>query len=590
MRRFFASEHSKKSDFPKIETKRPANATYPEIDVGSANSFMYVSNFEKRDYQYDISIEAINNNLLVVIPTGLGKTFIASMIIFNFYRWFPTGKMIFSAPTKPLCEQQFRSVQHQLQIPSNEVVLLTGQIEPSKRIEHWKHARVIFATPQTIQNDLESKLFNAYQIVLLIIDEAHRARGDHAYCKIVSDIAAVTKFFRVVGLSATPGSSFDDIQQIIYSLMISKIELRTDQDCSEYIHTKKITTEIVPDAEGVSELAARLNSLVKPMLAELLKLNLVSHSDPSRTTTGSLGILRKAGIPQPLIPIFRYAYKLLSLKESLQNYSIPIFVHELSEFIESGEGLNEEKKTNLTNLKNTSLMLDQKDPKMEKLIEIVSNFLNSETTSKVLIFCHYRTMVHQIRKQLNKASSVIKCAEFIGQSSKSESKGLNQHDQLQVMENFRKGIYNTLIATAVGEEGLDIGEVDMVICYDTQKSPTRTIQRMGRTGRQRDGNVIFLLNQSQQGFSVENSAVQDNLAKLVKRRMNDFRFYKSPTMNSHKFQVVYKEIQAQTQKKEIKQKELKRATLLSKEISEMSIRFGEEFQYQPKSLISNLFF
>ena len=43
----------------------------------------------------------------------------------------------------------------------------------------------------------------------------------------------------------------------------------------------------------------------------------------------------------------------------------------------------------------------------------------------------------------------------------------------QVMRAFREGGYNTLVSTCVGEEGLDIGEVDLIVCFDAHKSPIR---------------------------------------------------------------------------------------------------------------------
>lgn len=55
------------------------------------------------------------------------------------------------------------------------------------------------------------------------------------------------------------------------------------------------------------------------------------------------------------------------------------------------------------------------------------------------------------------------------------------------IQEFKTGGFNTLVSTCIGEEGLDIGEVDLIICFDAQSSPTRMIQRMGRTGRKRDG-------------------------------------------------------------------------------------------------------
>lgn len=41
---------------------------------------------------------------------------------------------------------------------------------------------------------------------------------------------------------------------------------------------------------------------------------------------------------------------------------------------------------------------------------------------------------------------------------------------------------------------MDVGEVDLIICFDiSQSSPIRLVQRMGRTGRQRDGHIIALV-------------------------------------------------------------------------------------------------
>lgn len=64
---------------------------------------------------------------------------------------------------------------------------------------------------------------------------------------------------------------------------------------------------------------------------------------------------------------------------------------------------------------------------------------------------------------------------------------------LQVVCRFRRGGFNTLVSTCVGEEGLDIGEVDLIVCFDAQKNPTRLVQRMGRTGRKRRGRIVVIL-------------------------------------------------------------------------------------------------
>jgi len=101
-----------------------------------------------------------------------------------------------------------------------------------------------------------------------------------------------------------------------------------------------------------------------------------------------------------------------------------------------------------------------------------------------MIFSQFRDSVEEIVLNLEELRPLVKPAAFVGQAS-NRTKGLNQRKQLEMIEEFKKGYINTLVCTSIGEEGLDIGEVDLIICFDTQQSPTRTLQRVGRTGRKR---------------------------------------------------------------------------------------------------------
>ena len=59
----------------------------------------------------------------------------------------------------------------------------------------------------------------------------------------------------------------------------------------------------------------------------------------------------------------------------------------------------------------------------------------------------------------------------------------------QIIDDFKTGSFNCLLSTSVGEEGLDIGSVGLIVMYDAVSSITRLVQRMGRTGRKSDGKV-----------------------------------------------------------------------------------------------------
>ncbi|HSV42507.1 MAG TPA: helicase-related protein, partial [Methanomassiliicoccales archaeon] len=56
---------------------------------------------------------------------------------------------------------------------------------------------------------------------------------------------------------------------------------------------------------------------------------------------------------------------------------------------------------------------------------------------------------------------------------------------------FREGEFNVLVATSVGEEGLDVASTDLVVFYEPVPSEIRSIQRKGRTGRKSSGKVII---------------------------------------------------------------------------------------------------
>ena len=76
---------------------------------------------------------------------------------------------------------------------------------------------------------------------------------------------------------------------------------------------------------------------------------------------------------------------------------------------------------------------------------------------------------------------------------KSGQTGLKQQEQVETVQRFRDGITRALVATRVGEEGLDISEVNLVIFYDNVPSSIRFVQRKGRTGRKAQGRLVVLI-------------------------------------------------------------------------------------------------
>ena len=181
-------QNSKQSNY-QAAVSAPANEnerehTYPDFDRQSGRMWIYPTNYEKRDYQYKTVSVALFENTLVILPTGLGKTFIAAVVMYNYCRWYPTGKIIFTAPTKPLVAQQMDACAKVMGIRRSEMCEMTGGVNPEERKRLWLEKRVFFLTPQTLSNDLIKSTCPWSKIRCLIIDEAHRALGQHAYCQV----------------------------------------------------------------------------------------------------------------------------------------------------------------------------------------------------------------------------------------------------------------------------------------------------------------------------------------------------------------------------------------------------------------------
>jgi len=91
--------------------------------------------YPERSYQLQMSQTAIMANTLVSLPTGLGKTLIAAVVMYNYYRWFPTGKVVFCAPTRPLVTQQIQACYKIMGIPELHTAEISGRGEASQSLE-----------------------------------------------------------------------------------------------------------------------------------------------------------------------------------------------------------------------------------------------------------------------------------------------------------------------------------------------------------------------------------------------------------------------------------------------------------------------
>jgi len=109
---------------------------------------------------------------------------------------------------------------------------------------------------------------------------------------------------------------------------------------------------------------------------------------------------------------------------------------------------------------------------------------------KALVFTHYRDTARKVVEILTENG--IRASRFVGQAKRELDLGMDQNEQSSVLESFRDGEFDVLVATSIAEEGLDIPQVDLVVFYEPIPSEIRYIQRRGRTGRKSSGSVVIL--------------------------------------------------------------------------------------------------
>ncbi|TGZ70613.1 hypothetical protein CRM22_003107 [Opisthorchis felineus] len=579
------------------------------FDTEAGRTWIYPLNVNIRDYQFHITEQCLYKNTLVCLPTGLGKTLVAAVVMYNFLRWYPHGKSVFMAPTRPLVAQQLTACGRLIGLSSDTTVELTGSTPQTKRQRLWTNLRAFFLTPQVLMNDLQAGVCPSADLRLLIFDEAHKATGNHAYCQVIRLLTAPPhnhRLFRVVALSATPASDIQGVQTILANLLISHLELRTDTsvDVKRYTQHRQLETIVVPLGPELNRFRSqliecariplerlRLRGALRQGMGDLRPERIAKYtvikareewsSGPNAVQLSSID----AGAVQcdfgsvicllhamelldqhGLRPLYQYLGGVLNGQRA--SASVRAEMMRLSGVEQLWSDLVARFKPALgaDNPSSTQAPFVGGHPKLEKLKELlVQHFRSHAPTAqgetRVIVFSQFRDSVEEIMHMLKQLRPLVRPASFIGQgsgvnrspvlagsgpdaklstspsmpSNRLTSGGISQRDQLRVMDAFRKGVYNTLVSTCVGEEGLDVGQVDLIICFDAFKSPVRLMQRLGRTGRQRLGRIVMLLTE---GREERNHAVSMARTSTIHRALLEGGAYKRLAFYPHNPRMI----------------------------------------------------
>ncbi|MDD1667171.1 MAG: DEAD/DEAH box helicase [Methanomicrobiales archaeon] len=469
---------------------------------------------EERRYQLAIALHALEGNTMVVLPTGLGKTAIALIAaasrIHN-----KGGRVLVMAPTKPLVEQHLRFFGRLLLVPGRKegdpspFVMFTGETPPEERKAAWAGSRLCFATPQAVKNDLLAGRYTLADVTLLVVDECHRAVGNYAYVFIAKRYMETAADPLILAMTASPGGDREKVEEVCGNLSIARVESRveSDEDVRPYVHEREIHYVPVDLPKELGEALGTLNGLIAGRINQLERLHF-QVPKPGKLSIRALTELN-AQIQRRIQGGDRSAYQAASVHAEIMKLRHAVSLaetqgsealrHYLEKLSQEGTAPGGSKASQRLGadpafrrlVAESSLWTGELHQKLELVGKLVQAQLAAHPDSRIIVFATYRDTVQNLVNHL--ATLGIHAERFVGQATKDAERGLTQKMQIEALQRFRQGEFRVLIATSVGEEGLDVPSTDMVIFYEAVPSEIRSIQRKGRTGRSGAGKIVVLV-------------------------------------------------------------------------------------------------
>lgn len=476
---------------------------------------------EARLYQQVLAADVLKKgNTMIVAPTALGKTIVATLVAADRLEKVKNSKILVLAPSKPLAIQHESTFKEFLTVPCSSI---TGAVKTDERVKRWEESQIICATPQTVESDLLKGRYSLKDVSLVVFDECHHGVGSYSYVYLASRYVKESKFNLILGLTASPGSDKEKIKEVCDNLYIQSIVVKTeeDNDVRPYFNPVAIDWVRVKMSSELEKIKTHVDKALKIRLKGLKNMGVIRT-----VSVNKLDILKARGRVQSAI-----ARSVNPKKECFQAISIlsaVINIQHSQELIETQGVVTFNKYVARLRKKKTkaakSLIQDPnfgkaiylareaekhglEHPKLKKVTDIIKKELgqNGQTklqsdryvkdadqkSSKIMVFTQYRDSLEMIHQKLEKEG--IKSAKFFGQASRDGEKGLTQKEQKEIIKAFKIGEYDVLLSTSVAEEGIDIPAVDLVILYEPVPSEVRMIQRRGRTGRKHSGRVKVLI-------------------------------------------------------------------------------------------------
>lgn len=473
---------------------------------------------ELRPYQWEVIMPALEGrNIIIWLPTGAGKTRAAAYVAKRHLETVDGAKVVVLVNRVHLvtqhCEEFSRMLDRRWAITT-----LSGDMGPRAGFGHLARSHdLLICTAELLQKALTSEEeeehveLNVFS--LLVVDECHHTHKDTVYNIILSQYLK-HKFQRrkplpqVLGLTASPGTgrastldgAIDHILQLCANLDTwrimspqnsrSQLQEHSRQPCKQY----DLCHQRAQDPFG-----AKLKKLMDKIHRHL-EMPELRRDFGTQTYEQQVVELSQAAAEAGLQERRVYALH-------LRRYNDALLIHDTVRAVDALATLRDfytrerATKTQILQAERWLLALfdDHKNelarlaadgpenPKLEVLKEILQKQFKGPQSPRGIIFTRTRQSAHSLLLWLQQQPSLqtvdIRAQLLIGAGNSSQSTPMTQmtqRDQQEVIQKFRTGALNLLVATSVAEEGLDIPQCNVVVRYGLLTNEISMVQARGR--------------------------------------------------------------------------------------------------------------
>ncbi|XP_041980153.1 endoribonuclease Dicer [Aricia agestis] len=523
-----------------------------------------------RAYQVQLEEIAYSKNTLIHLPTGSGKTLIATQLIKRFKEpnpkpWGQGGKRcFFLVNTVPLVRQQKKVIE--LRCPVNGVGCYSGE----DGVDFWdkrkwdselsKH-EVIVMTTQILSDMLTHNYIKIENINLIIFDECHHAVEDHPMRAVMKHFehCPPDKHPRVLGLTATllnANIKYSKVEDTLKTLEKTfQATIATVNEMGEVLtystNPKEYIQYYLPpalsnDAHSAIGLLTELQKLImsvqlpptlkimdiklKPGQKDISRDSMKTVKSVKNLMASAITAIQTMGAYGGNLSILAYMILLERLKRKAQTKEEELlYSFTLTRCIEARTVLVKSMKK----YEGYERIVKFSSEKVLKLLNILREY-NPEVYNKRgvplvvnqsrkplcgIIFTQERftsKILYNLLKSVKEANPAefgfLKHDFIVGFNTNPFNNTRESHYakklSCQALLKFKNGDLNCLISTSVIEEGIDVPQCLLVLRYDEPKEYRSYIQSKGRA-RSSESSFVMLVDAGDRGkFSARYSEFQ----------------------------------------------------------------------------------